>query len=183
MDESRSLKILIIEPDVRVTEMLVDCLGRRFGARITCAGRGEDALDVEIVEPHDLAIADVDLPGIDGIELARHLLELSDRPVIMTSGRPTLGQAIEAMRLGVTDYLPKPYPLPYLEEVAEKALRAHLRRQQRQRRYHHLRRVARKAETERQALNDRIDLICRDLVSAHRRLVHRVLEHEQAQKS
>jgi DNA-binding NtrC family response regulator len=137
---------------------------------------------VEIVEPHDLAIADVDLPGMDGIELARHLLEFSERPVILTSGRPTMGQAIEAIRLGVTDYLPKPYPLPYLEEVAEKALQTQVRRRRRRRRYHHMRRAVRKAVTERRALNDRLDLICRDLVSAHRRLVHRVLEHEQSQQ-
>lgn len=180
MGNARPPKILLVDPDVRVTEMVVDCLSRRFGAQLTCTARAEDALDIEIIEPHDIALADVDLPGIDGIALIQHLKELSDRPVILTSGRPTLSQAIEALRLGATDYLPKPFPMPYLIEVVERSLFAYRTARRRDQRYRQLRRTVRRVLRDRRELNDRIDLICRDLVGAHRRLVHRVLENEQA---
>jgi DNA-binding NtrC family response regulator len=182
MSAFESAKIMLVEPDARVMEMAVECLTRRFGARITCTAGGEDALDIEIVEPHDLVIADIDLPGMDGIALAAHLKELSDRPVILTSGRPTLSQAVESVRLGVSDFLSKPYAMSGLLDSAEKALRLYRATCRQKRRYRQLRQMTKRVLSQRRELNQRIDLICRDLVGAHRRLVCRVLETEQARR-
>jgi DNA-binding NtrC family response regulator len=182
MSAFESAKIMLVEPDARVMEMVVESLTCRFGARITCTAGGEDALDIEIVEPHDLVIADIDLPGMDGISLADHLKELSDRPVILTSGRPTLSQAIESVRLGVSDFLSKPYAMAALLDSAEKALRLHRATCRQKRRYRQLRQMTKRVLSQRRELNQRIDLICRDLVGAHRRLVCRVLETEQAHR-
>jgi two-component system KDP operon response regulator KdpE len=176
-------KILIVEPDVRITEMLVESLTDRFDARVTCTARAEDALDIEIVEPHDLALADFDLPGLDGLELASRLMDLSDRPVILTSGRPTLSQAIEALRIGVADYLPKPFAIPHLLNSVADALATYRKARERDQRYHRLRRTVRRVLKDRRELSRRIDLVCRDLVGAHRRLVHRVLETEHARRA
>ena len=183
MSHLRNPKILIVEPDIRVTEMLVECLADRFEARVTCTARAEDALDIEIVEPHDLALADFDLPGMDGLQLAARLMDLSDRPVILTSGRPTLSQAIEALRIGVADYVPKPFAIPHLMDAVANTLATYRLARERDQRYHQLRGTVRRVLKERRELNRRIDLVCRDLVGAHRRLVHRVLESQHAQRS
>ncbi len=180
MTDTWTPKILIVEPDPRITEMLVDCLGPHFAARLTCAVSAEDALDVEILEPHDLVLTDFDLPGLDGVAFLRHLKEFSSRPVILTSARPTLSQAIEALRLGATDFLTKPFSIPHLQEVVAAALQAHRESIRKERRFRELRETVRRVLRDRRELNDRIDLICRDLVGAHRRLVHRVLAHEKA---
>jgi DNA-binding response OmpR family regulator len=183
MTDSWTPKILIVEPDARITELLVDSLGPHFEARLTCASAAEDALDVEILEPHDIVLTDYDLPGMDGLDFLRHLKELSSRPVILTSSRPTLSQAIEALRLGAVDYLTKPFSIPYVQQIVSTALHTHRESIKKERRFHELRQTVRRVLRDRKELNNRIDLICRDLVGAHRRLVHRVLAHEQAAAS
>jgi DNA-binding response OmpR family regulator len=177
--DSRAPKILLVEPDLRVSEMLVTSLVRRFDAEVTCTGRAEEALDTAMLEPHDLALAEIDLPGMDGITLAGHLVKLSDHPVILCSERPTLSRAIEALRLGAADFLPKPFSIPALLDAVEAALVRQAEARRRERRYRQLRTTVRRVLADRRVLNERLDLICRDLVGAHRRLVHRVLEAEQ----
>jgi len=174
----QSCKVLLVEDDPRLLEMLVECIVQRFDAQLTCVGSAEDALDIEMVEPHDIVIAELDLPGLDGLTLTRHLMDLSDRPVILLAEEPAMSHAVEALRLKATDMFPKPFAIGDLMDSMDRAMREHIKLRQFQAKHRNLRQLVRQVLRERRELNSRIDLICRDLVGAHRRLIQRVLHRE-----
>jgi len=174
----RRHKVLVVEPDPQVVEIIADSLTTLIKAQITCVANGQDCLDVEMLEPHDAVVAELDLPDMDGLDLAEQLLALGPRPVIMMGTETDAQRVIQAMRLGVRDFLIKPFPVTALMDTVEAVAqrhRLHVRHQVRQQRTREcLRRVLR----ERRQLKQRTELICKDLVAAHRRLVDRVLEYE-----
>ncbi len=176
-------KILVVEPDPDAVEILVAALSYRLDAQLTCVADAESCLDTDMIEPHDLVITETILPDAHGMELAEQLLALRKRPIILLADEPDLDDAIEAMRLGVRDLFPKPFAVGELVESAERALRGHQIHHQHAVKYRRMRDLVRRVIHERRSLNKRVELICRDLVGAQRRLVHRVLEVEQAQPS
>ena len=169
-------KILVVEPDPDVVEILVAALSRRFDAQITCVGSADHCLDTDMIEPHDLVIAEMDLPDSEGAALAEQLIALRVRPIILLAYEPTLEDAIEAMRLGVRDLLCKPFGVNALLDAAAGALRGQQLHRQHGTKYRQMRELVRRVIRERRDLNRRVELICRDLVGAQRRLAHRVLE-------
>jgi len=175
---ARPSKIMLVESDPRLLEMLVDSVTRRFDAQVTCAAAAEAALDVELFEPHDLFVSRVDLPGIDGIELAERVLSVRRRPFILMADHPTLAQAVGGLRAGALDFFAKPFDLGQLLTAMDRGLYAYREARQQQQRQRQLRGLVRRVIRQRRDLNERVDLICRDLVGAHRRLMARVLQTE-----
>ena len=178
---NRPYKVLLVEPDPEVVEMLVASLTRRFNAHITCVSTAEGCLDIDMVDPHDLVITELELEDSPGLKLTEQLTSLSARPVILLADSPTWQDAILAMRLGVRDLLTKPFPLSELLDSGERALRGYELRRQHLAKYRRMRELVRHVIRERRDLSQRIELICRDVVGAQRRLVHRVIECEQVQ--
>jgi DNA-binding response OmpR family regulator len=75
--------------------------------------------------PYDLMIADLKMPGMDGLTLIRQAKRIkSDMPVIIITGFSTESSAIEAVNLGVAGYLTKPFRVPQVLAAAAKALGA-----------------------------------------------------------
>lgn len=171
-------KILLVERNPRIIEMLVEAFVRRFDAQITCVSSAADALDVEIFEPHAIAIVDTRIDDLDPLTLAARLCELSDRPVILTGCDPTTADVIEALRMGVVDFFTKPYEIEGLLDRMTAALSAHRQQRARVQREERTRRLLRKVIRERRLLNERVELICKDLVGAHKRLATRVLARD-----
>ena len=174
----RSPKILIVEPDPDILEMLVASLGRRFDAHVTCVADADSCLDVELVDPHDLIILELRLRDVDNVQLAARLTALSSRPLILLSAAPTCKDAIEAMRLGVRDLFRKPFEMEDLLVAVDRALTGNNLQRQRAAKYRRMRDLVRRVIRERRDLSRRTELVCRDLVNAHRRLVQRVLNLE-----
>ena len=180
MPSMPAVKILLVEHNPGIIEMLIDAFVRRLEAQITCVATAEDALDVEIIEPHQIVVADTALPRMDAITLTRRLMDLQDRPVILMGREPNAAEIIAAMRSGAIDYFTKPFELDAMLTSVERAIeRDNCVRSQTQR-YHRMRHLVRRVIKERRELNERVDLICRDLVGAHKRLVLRVLDYENA---
>jgi DNA-binding NtrC family response regulator len=174
----RAYKILLVEPDAEVLEILVASLARRFDAHLTCVADAESCLDKEMLDPHDLVIAELTLNDSTGLALTEKLAALGNKPVILLADEPTCDEAIEAMRLGVRDLFRKPFAVEQLLDAVEgELLRLDLRRRHAAR-YRRMRDLVRRMIRERRTLNRRMELICRDLVEAQRRLVHRVLALE-----
>ncbi len=169
-------KILVVEPEPEIVEVLVACLSRRLHARITCVADARGCLDSELLEPHDLIITELELRDSDGLRLARELMSLGSRPIILLADQATCSDAIEAMRLGIRDVFRKPFPVDELLDSVERLIRAHVETRRRAARYHRMRELVRHVVRERRSLNRRVELVCRDLVGAHRRLVRRVTE-------
>lgn len=178
--DSRPHKILLVEPDPQLVELLVASLVHRFNAHVTCVAGGVDCLDTDIIEPHNLVISELDLPDMDGVLLADRLNALRQRPIILLADDATATQAIDAMRVGVCDMFEKPFPVDRLLEACARGLDGYELRRQSRARQMKLRRIVRRAIRERRDLHRRIELICRDLVGAHKRLVHRVADLDDA---
>jgi DNA-binding response OmpR family regulator len=176
----RAHEILLVEPDPTCVEILVRSLSARFNAHITCAPDAESCLDADLLEPHELIITELKVGQSDGLELIKKLMSLGLRPVILLADEITCEQTIAALRLGVRDVFRKPFAVELLLDAAEAALRTHHLQRQRAVKYRRMRELVRRVIHERRHLNRRVELVCRDLVGAHRRLVDRVLTFQQA---
>jgi len=179
----RAHKILLVEPDPTCIELIVRSLSGRFKAHITCAPDAASCLDADLVEPHELIITELTVGQADGLELIGNLMSLSVRPVILLADAIRSEQAIEALRLGVRDVFHRPIAIEQFLDAVDAALRTYDAQRQHAVRYHRMREMVRRVIQERRDLNKRIELVCRDLVGAHRRLVDRVLTFQQARSS
>ena len=102
-------KVIIIDDEAG----LRDTLGRilqRAGCDTQAVASGEQAIQLIQAQRFDLAYLDLRLPGMDGIQILKEIRKHQpDLPVIMLTGFGTLSSAVEALRLGATDYLMKPF--------------------------------------------------------------------------
>ncbi|MBW2275755.1 MAG: sigma-54-dependent Fis family transcriptional regulator [Deltaproteobacteria bacterium] len=116
------LRVLVIDDDPGVREYM-EALVSRQGYEVFAAVDGEEALaKVGDMRP-DLITLDVVLPGIDGLAtLAELKKKLPDVPVVMLSGHGQARNIVEAMRLGASDFLRKPFEVEELELAFQKAL-------------------------------------------------------------
>src|SRR3989338_9124146 len=87
------------------------------------AADGRSALERMRMYPYDLLIADLKMPGMDGLTVIREAKRYkADLPVIIITGFSTESSAIEAVNLGVAGYLTKPFRVPQVLAAAAKAL-------------------------------------------------------------
>ena len=92
-----------------------------LGYGVKAAGTAEEGL--KLAEDADLLITDLKLPGMSGLELlAKVHTQNADMPVVVMSAFGTVEIAVEAMKKGAVDFLPKPFSLDHLTVVAGKAL-------------------------------------------------------------
>lgn len=123
VNTQRSLQILLVDDEPIVRQTLGDYL-RASGHRVDEACDGPEALRSIEACDHDLALVDVRMPGIDGFDLLTKAEGLRpDMPVVMITGHADMELAIQALRLGAADFLPKPVKLAELDAVLEKCLR------------------------------------------------------------
>lgn len=173
-------RIMLVEPDAELLDMLVASLAMRFDAEITCVADAVSALDTELTDSHDLVIVEQSLAGADGLELAEQLCSLSRRPVILLCDDPQGDDLIRALRTGVRDAFRKPFAIEELLDSAQRALYGFEVKRQSAVKYRRMREMVRRVIRERRDLNRRIELVCRDLVESHRRLAHRVVEFQKS---
>jgi DNA-binding NtrC family response regulator len=93
------------------------------GYRARAVGSGKDALELFREEAFDAAIVDLRMPGLGGLELLERVhREDPDLQVVVITGYATIESAVEAMRLGAYDYLPKPFTPEMLCAVVRRAV-------------------------------------------------------------
>jgi DNA-binding NtrC family response regulator len=127
------LRLLIVDDD----EALRQTLARRFqrlGMAVAEAADGEEALAKAGHAAHDVALLDLHMPGMTGLEVLGRLKELwPELEAIMLTAHGSIETAIQAMKQGAYDYLTKPFQLPDLEVHVQKAAeKVRLARRQRQ---------------------------------------------------
>jgi len=174
--KQQAARLLIVEDDQDLATILAEHLAETLGAEVTVAGSCHEAVDVELSRPQDLILADLYLPDGDAIGLMRQLQGISEVPFVLMSGVPTIGRVVEAMRLGAADFLSKPFELSHLTSAVSHALGKHRQQERMRIRYQRMRRLAKQILRDRRQLQERVDLVCRDLVHAYRRLAKRVVE-------
>jgi len=116
-------RILIIDDEKPIRRILSVLLSER-GHEVEEAESGEEAIERQPrFRPH-VALVDLSLPGIDGLETLRRLLEKDGRlDGIMMTAFGTIKSAVEAMRIGAFDYLAKPFDNDELLLILDRALR------------------------------------------------------------
>jgi cyclic di-GMP phosphodiesterase len=124
MPTTVSPRILIVDDEVEITEILADLLSEEY--ECTRAGSAEEALSRLQESEFQLVISDITMPGMSGLDMIPHVKEFSpDTVVVMISGMQTVESAIGALRLGAFDYLMKPFDLRQVEAVVKRALEHH----------------------------------------------------------
>ena len=101
-------RILIVEDDVRLGEMLTEYLAEA-GYRVTVASRGAFALQMLSAAPFDAVVLDLMLPDMDGLDICRQLRKRSELPILMLTARGDATDRIVGLEMGADDYLPKPF--------------------------------------------------------------------------
>jgi DNA-binding response OmpR family regulator len=100
--------ILVVDDEPQITRLARDYL-TRDGFRVVTAHDGPTALAQARHEPPDLVVLDLNLPGMDGLEVCRALRRVSDVPIIMLTARAEETDRLIGLELGADDYIVKPF--------------------------------------------------------------------------
>jgi DNA-binding NtrC family response regulator len=115
--------VLLVDDEPDFVTALAERLEAR-GLRVETAASGEGALERARARVFDAVLLDMAMPGLDGLETLRGLLAINpDQQVILLTGRATLQQGVEAMKLGALDLLEKPADIALLVTRIEDAAR------------------------------------------------------------
>jgi DNA-binding response OmpR family regulator len=118
-------KILIIDDDVQLTELLIEFLGS-YKYEIVAKNTPEEGLDYLEKKEANVIILDIMLPGMDGFQVLRKIRENLSIPVIMLTARGEVTDRIVGLELGADDYLPKPFePRELLARIQSIIRRTH----------------------------------------------------------
>lgn len=108
------INIAMVEDDVELAEVLTQYLSK-FNITVTNYEDPFLALSSLRINKYDLIILDLTLPGMDGLDVCKKILEEHDLPIIISSARSDITDKVTALQLGADDYLPKPYDPRELE--------------------------------------------------------------------
>jgi excisionase family DNA binding protein len=115
-------RILVVDDESSIRDLLTKTLALAE-YDVDTSPDGPSALERLRLYPYDLLIADLRMPGLDGLTVIREAKRLkSDLPVIIITGYSTEMAAIEAVNLGVSGYLTKPFRVPQVLAAAAKAI-------------------------------------------------------------
>ena len=116
-------RLLVLEDEAGFQNLLRDVLAGA-GHDIVSAQTGLEALGLAADSPFDLLLVDNRMPGITGLEFVKRFREMDPRaPVIMMTAYADVEVVVAAMRLGVNDFLVKPFDLRTLLPMLERLLR------------------------------------------------------------
>jgi len=115
-------RILVVDDELPVCKSIASALvGDEYA--VDSALSGEEALELQEKKHYDAIIADLMMPGISGLELLKKVREnRPDTMMIMITGYPSIRTAVEAIRIGAFDYLPKPFTPNDLRSIVSRAL-------------------------------------------------------------
>jgi excisionase family DNA binding protein len=115
-------RVLVVDDEATIRDLLAKTLALAE-YDVDIAPDGRTALDRLRMIPYDLLITDLKMPGVDGLTVIREARRLkADLPVIIITGYSNEASAIEAVNLGVSGYLTKPFRVPRVLAAAAKAL-------------------------------------------------------------
>jgi diguanylate cyclase (GGDEF)-like protein len=114
-------RVLFVDDDRLQRELARDTLADRV--ELECCARAEDAVALLAHEPFDLVVSDLQMPGMSGVELLRHVRREHPRTdFVLVTAHASLQSAVDALRMGASDYLLKPLVWEELALVLERVL-------------------------------------------------------------
>lgn len=118
-------RILVVEDDARLARLIVEQLGHA-GYQAEAVGLGREALAWAGASRYDLVLLDLNLPDLDGLDVAEFLRDETDAPILMLTARADVDSRVAGLYAGASDYLAKPF------SVQELLARVHVRLRERQ---------------------------------------------------
>ena len=108
------MHILVIEDEEQLCRSIAEGLRLNGYETDTCFD-GDEGLELCLTENYDLILLDLNLPGIDGLEILRQFREINSfTPVLILSARGQIQDKVEGLDLGANDYLTKPFSVEEL---------------------------------------------------------------------
>ena len=131
MNEPGPLQILLIEDELSIAKNIASYMEQK-GHIFDFATNGKHGLQLALQQYYDLIILDLNLPGLDGLQLCSQLRQQAERhiPVLMLTARDSLEDKVSGFHVGTDDYLTKPFSLQELEVRCLALSRRHLLQQQ-----------------------------------------------------
>ena len=122
MTTDEPYKIMVVDDSPQISKALSDLLGAS-GYFVRAAPSGERALQILDTAKFDLIITDLKMTGMTGIDLAKQVQErVPGLPVVILTGFGDMDSVISALRLGVADYLKKPFSIDEVLAVVEREI-------------------------------------------------------------
>lgn len=119
----KKVKIIIVDDEPEMLAVCRETLEELDNVDIQVFPRGLDAVQEIRQNTFDLLITDINMPVITGVDLLRIVREVDAKiPVLLMTGFPTIDTAVQALRLGATDYLTKPFHPDELLAISERLL-------------------------------------------------------------
>jgi DNA-binding NtrC family response regulator len=114
-------RILVVDDNPVIQDVLAQFLGQ--GYAVDVVGSASRALATVVQQVPDAIVLDVRMPGVDGLSLLKSLREIGVKmPIFVITGYDSSEMALEALELGATGYLPKPFDLVHLHRLIAHAL-------------------------------------------------------------
>ena len=107
-------KIILIEDDLDIAELVKDFFDRRKESEVTIASDGQTGEEMLYEEQFDLGLLDVMMPGIDGYTVCSDIRTNSDIPIIFLTARSQMDDVLHGYSLGCDDYIQKPFSIEQL---------------------------------------------------------------------
>ena len=119
--EQHQPHLLVVDDEPEILQLISLCFNN--SCRVTCADNVADACRLLVVEPFDVIITDVMMPGEDGIAFLGRVHESwPELPVILMTGHAQLQMTVSAIKNGAFDFVHKPFDLEYLRKIVMRAV-------------------------------------------------------------
>jgi DNA-binding response OmpR family regulator len=121
-EAERALRILVVDDEETIRDFVQ--LGFTYeGFEVEVAGDGASALAALARQRADLVVLDLNLPGLDGVDVCREIRRQSDLPIIMLTARDDVDNRVTGLDAGADDYLCKPFKFKELSARVRAVLR------------------------------------------------------------
>ncbi|MCG6948021.1 MAG: response regulator [Acidobacteria bacterium] len=114
-------KVLLVDDEEEFVDTLAERMRNR-GMEVSTSNSGKDALDLIDSDSFDVVVLDLQMPGMDGIEVLERIKQRRpDIQVVLLTGHATVEKGVEAMKQGALEFLEKPIDFSKLSEIIHKA--------------------------------------------------------------
>jgi len=169
-------RVLVVDDEPKICALL-QALLEKEGYQVDSAGDGYEAESKIRSNGYEMVIADLKMPGMDGLQLAKLAREIDrEITILVITAYATVDNAVKALRAGVDDYITKPFDIEELKKAVGKTLTAKRLRQRNRELMDQLKLANEALEKQQRRLNDQVAKTTRNLVSANRVLQKRVEE-------